>query len=70
MQDSARQDDNTTGYAGRDEKLVKQLRCSKDWPVCLFDFTLGKSLHDFFVFKVRPPATIVASKGGADKERS
>ena len=62
MQESARHDE-ITGYANKDERLVKQLRCDKKWPVCLFDFTLGRTLHDFFVYKVRPPSHTDARNG-------
>ena len=44
--------DSVTGYAGRDENLIKQLRCSHSWPVCIFDFTVTKTIHEFFVFKL------------------
>lgn len=47
---------DTTGYTNRDEKLVRQLRCSKKWPSCLFDFTSTRTLHDFFVFQARSPS--------------
>jgi len=52
---TSRVKDDTTGYITKDEKLVRQLRCSKNWPSCLFDFTTTKTLHEFFVFQVRPP---------------
>ena len=48
--------DEKTGYSGRDESLIKQIRCSHSWPSCIFDFTVTKTLHEFFVFKVRASA--------------
>ena len=47
--------DETTGYTNRDERLIGQIRCSKKWPACLFDFTVTRALQEFFVFKVQAP---------------
>lgn len=41
--------------AARDELLIRQLRCQQNWPICLFDFTVTKTVHDFFVFKAEAP---------------
>ena len=45
--------DQTTGFVGRDERMMKQLRCNHKWLICFFDFTVTKTLHEYFVFKVK-----------------
>ena len=32
--------------------MINQLKCDHRWPICIFDFTVTKTLHEFFVFKV------------------
>lgn len=36
--------------------------------MCLFDFTVTKTLHDFFVFKAQAPIRKVASNHHRSKE--
>lgn len=59
--------DETTGFVSRDERLIRQLRCSHKWPVCLFDFTVTKSIHEFFVFKVQSGDKEHSDDGERDK---
>jgi len=35
-----------------EEKAMKTFNCSKDWPICLFDFTYKNRIPTFFCFKV------------------
>ena len=55
--------DDQLGYINKDEGLVRAIRCSKDWPVCVFDFSLMKTLQEFFVFRVRAPPASKKAKG-------
>lgn len=32
-------------------EAVEALKCDKNWPVCLFDFTYKNKVPEFFVFK-------------------
>jgi hypothetical protein len=31
---------------------IEALRCDKNWPVCLFDFTYKNKVPEYFVFRV------------------
>ena len=62
MANEEKRKDNSTGFASKDEKLILQLCCSEKWPICIFDFTVIRTLHDFFVFKVKAPRWPLSSK--------
>ena len=62
MENVLARQDSTTGYANRDERLISQLRCCRDWPICIFDFTVTSTLHEFFALKARAPAQSVKDR--------
>ena len=62
MENELARQDSTTGYSNRDERLMSQLRCSHEWPICIIDFFVTQSIHEFFVYKAQPPSQSVKDR--------
>lgn len=50
----------STGSSGSRKKFRKlgefqSVNCKKEWPICLYDFTIKSKCPNFFVFKVLQP---------------
>ena len=43
------------GFSQKDENLIRELKCDRSWPFCIFDFTAMATINEFFVFRVRSP---------------
>ena len=54
--------DEKTGFVNRDENLIRQLRCSKKWPICILDFHTQRTIHEFFVYRMRAPKSQKSNK--------
>ena len=59
------------GISSKDADLMREIKCDKSWPICIFDFATTVTVQDFFVFKIRPKMQRVEdqSTGLASKNR-